>query len=40
MWLVDFGNPVGHEEGGVRPAVIVGSTTHCRFPSVWQSWCR
>ncbi|MFV2096231.1 type II toxin-antitoxin system PemK/MazF family toxin [Micromonospora sp. LOL_013] len=32
VWLVDFGNPVGHEEGGVRPAVIVGSTTHCRFP--------
>jgi mRNA interferase MazF len=32
VWLVDFGNPVGHEEGGVRPAVIVGSATHCRFP--------
>jgi mRNA interferase MazF len=32
VWLVDFGNPVGHEEGGVRPAVVVGSTTHCRFP--------
>jgi mRNA interferase MazF len=32
VWLVDFGTPLGHEEGGVRPAVIVGSTTHCRFP--------
>ena len=32
VWLVDFGNPVGHEEGGVRPAVIVGSAAHCRFP--------
>lgn len=29
---MDFGNPVGHEEGGVRPAVVVGSATHCRFP--------
>lgn len=32
VWLVDFGNPVGREEGGVRPAVVVGSETHCRFP--------
>jgi mRNA interferase MazF len=32
VWLVDFGTPIGHEEGGVRPAVIVGSGTHCRFP--------
>jgi mRNA interferase MazF len=32
VWLVDFGNPVGHEEGGVRPAVVVGSAVHCRFP--------
>ena len=32
VWLVDFGNPVGHEEGGVRPAVVVGAATHCRFP--------
>ena len=32
VWLVDFGNPVGREEGGVRPAVVVGSATHCRFP--------
>jgi mRNA interferase MazF len=32
VWLVDFGNPVGHEEGGVRSAVVVGSATHCRFP--------
>lgn len=32
VWLVDFGNLIGHEEGGVRPAVVVGSATHCRFP--------
>jgi mRNA interferase MazF len=23
---------VGHEQGGIRPAVIVGSAIHCRFP--------
>ena len=32
VWLVDFGNQIGHEEGGVRPAVVVGSAIHCRFP--------
>lgn len=32
VWLVDFGQPVGHEQGGLRPAVVVGSPTHCRFP--------
>jgi mRNA interferase MazF len=32
IWLVDFGQPVGHEQGGRRPAVVVGSATHCRFP--------
>jgi mRNA interferase MazF len=32
VWLVDFGNPIGHKEGGVRPAVVVGSATHCGFP--------
>jgi mRNA interferase MazF len=32
IWWVDFGTPVGHEQAGIRPAVIVGSTTHCRFP--------
>lgn len=32
VWLVDFGQPIGHEQGGVRPAVIIGSRTHCRFP--------
>ena len=29
---MDFGAPIGHEQGGVRPAVVVGSTAHCRFP--------
>jgi mRNA interferase MazF len=32
VWLVDFGQPIGHEQGGIRPAVVVGSSTHCRFP--------
>lgn len=29
---MDFGSPIGREQGGVRPAVVVGSATHCRFP--------
>lgn len=32
VWLVDFGSPAGSEQGGLRPAVIVGSEDHCRFP--------
>lgn len=32
LWLVDFGQPVGHEQGGIRPAIVVGSSTHSRFP--------
>ena len=32
VWLVDFGQPIGHEQGGLRPAVVVGSRVHCRFP--------
>lgn len=32
LWVVDFGVPLGHEQGGVRPAVVVGSATHCAFP--------
>jgi len=32
VWLVDFGQPVGGEQGGVRPAVVVASDLHCRFP--------
>jgi mRNA interferase MazF len=32
VWWVDFGQPVGREQGGVRPAVVVSSATHCRFP--------
>lgn len=32
VWLVDFGHPIGHEQGGVRPAVVVGSFAHCGFP--------
>jgi mRNA interferase MazF len=25
LWLVDFGHPVGHEQGFVRPAIVVSS---------------
>lgn len=32
IWLVDLGAPVGNEQGGTRPAVVVGSEDHCRFP--------
>jgi mRNA interferase MazF len=32
VWLVDFGQPIGHEQGGLRPAVVIGSLAHCRFP--------
>jgi mRNA interferase MazF len=32
VWWVDFGTPLGHEQGGIRPAVVVGSATHCRLP--------
>jgi mRNA interferase MazF len=32
VWLLDFGHPVGGEQGGMRPAVVVASELHCRFP--------
>ncbi len=32
VWFVDFGQPVGHEQSGIRPAIIVASELHCRFP--------
>lgn len=32
IWWVDLGSPVGHEQGGLRPIVVVGSAAHCRFP--------
>jgi mRNA interferase MazF len=32
VWLADLGEPAGSEQGGRRPAVIVGSEDHCRFP--------
>ncbi len=31
LWWVDLGTPIGHEQGG-RPAIVVSSSTHCRFP--------
>jgi len=32
VWLTDFGAPAGSEQGGLRPAVVIGSDDHCRFP--------
>jgi mRNA interferase MazF len=32
LWLTDFGLPVGTEQGGLRPAIVVGSEDHCQFP--------
>ena len=29
LWVVDFGAAAGHEQGGVRPAIVVGSPEHC-----------
>lgn len=28
IWLVDFGEPVGREQSGVRPAVVMSSDRH------------
>ncbi len=25
VWLVDFGEPVGHEQSGLRPAVVISA---------------
>jgi mRNA interferase MazF len=32
VWLADFDSPAGSEQSGTRPAVIVGSEDHYRFP--------
>lgn len=32
LWWVDLGTPVGHEQGGLRPGVVLSSGTHLRFP--------
>jgi len=32
LWWVDLGTPIGHKQGGLRPAIVVSSSTHCRFP--------
>jgi mRNA interferase MazF len=32
VWYVDLGYPVGSEQAGRRPAVVVSSRTHCSFP--------
>jgi mRNA interferase MazF len=30
--MVDFGEPIGSEQGGRRPAVVVASAFHAAFP--------
>lgn len=32
VWWIDLGNPLGSEQGGRRPAVVVASELHCEFP--------
>jgi mRNA interferase MazF len=32
LWAVELGQPLGHEQGGLRPAIVVSSFTHTRFP--------
>jgi mRNA interferase MazF len=32
VWLTDFGQPVGSEQGGIGPVVVVASELHCKFP--------
>lgn len=32
VWLASFEPVVGHEQGGTRPAIVVGSPVHCAFP--------
>jgi mRNA interferase MazF len=32
VWFVDLDPSIGHEKGGRRPAVVVGSALHCSFP--------
>ena len=32
VWWVDLEPATGHEQGGRRPAVVVGSELHCSFP--------
>lgn len=32
LWVADFGVPAGHEQGGVRPAIVIGSPGHCALP--------
>lgn len=32
VWLADLGVPVGSEQAGRRPCVVVASALHCRFP--------
>ncbi len=33
LWLLDFGEPLGHEQGWVRPAVVVSSDDWNRHAS-------
>jgi mRNA interferase MazF len=32
IWLIDLGTPIGSEQCGRRPGMVVGSELHCSFP--------
>jgi mRNA interferase MazF len=33
VWWTDFDPQVGHEQAGLRPAIIVGTALACRLPN-------
>lgn len=33
VWWCDFGEPLGREQSGLRPAVVVGTPLACRMPN-------
>ena len=33
LWLLDFGDPIGHEQGGRRPALVISGDALNRRPS-------
>ncbi len=40
MWDVNFSPNVGHEQGGIRPALVISSDQFDNVPIVSASWCR
>ena len=33
VWWCDFGEPLGREQSGLRPAVVIGTPLACRMPN-------